>query len=79
MDILDDVELELTAVVGAADITLGAFLRLGRGAVIALDTKQTDAISITYRDLPIALGDVVVDDDRIQVCVQRLAPQRRPR
>lgn len=73
MSAVDDIKLELTAEVGSTAITLGAFLRLGRGAVVALDTRQTDAIALTYRDRAIALGDVLVEDDAIRVRVQRLA------
>ena len=77
MDALTDIELELTAVVGATAITLGELTKLGRGAVLGLDTRQTDSITLSYRNRVVATGDTVIDGDRISVRVAALPAHRK--
>jgi flagellar motor switch protein FliN/FliY len=49
-------------------------LRLGRGAVIELDTTETDEVRILANDMPVATGAVVVNGNRIAVEVKHMLP-----
>ena len=40
---------------------------MGRGAVVELNTTIGDQIELRINDLPIAMGEVVVVEDRIAV------------
>ncbi len=51
-------------------------LRMGRGAVITLDSAEGDEVEILANDLPIARGVVVVNGTLITVEVKELI--RRP-
>ena len=42
-------------------------LRLGRGAIIALDSSEPDEIRILANNLPVAKGSVIVSGNRIAV------------
>ncbi|GBD48976.1 FliM/FliN family flagellar motor switch protein [Methylopila sp. Yamaguchi] len=64
---IDEVNLELTIVLGAARMPIHQLLRMGRGAVIELTTEDDDAVTILANDHPIARGSVFVNGDRIGV------------
>ena len=40
-------------------------LRMGRGAVIELDSNQDDPVTIVANDKPVAKGDIIIQGDRI--------------
>jgi flagellar motor switch protein FliN/FliY len=48
-------------------------LRMGRGAVIQLDTQEDDQVWILANNHPIARGELVVEGDRISVNITRSA------
>ncbi len=50
-------------------------LRLGRGAIIELDSTEEDAVDILANNLPVAKGTVVVNGNRIAVEVGNLLPR----
>lgn len=64
---IDLVNLELTIVLGAAQMPIHQLLRMGRGAVIELAANEGDAVTILANDHPIARGSVFVSGDRIGV------------
>jgi flagellar motor switch protein FliN/FliY len=48
-------------------------LRMGRGAVIQLDTQEDDEVWILANNHPIARGELVIEGDRISVNITRSA------
>jgi flagellar motor switch protein FliN/FliY len=52
-------------------------LRLGRGAIIELDSGEDDEVKILANNLPVAKGAVVVSGNRIAVEVRSLLPRGR--
>ena len=50
-------------------------LRLGRGAIIALDSSEPDEIRILANNLPVAKGTVIVSGNRIAVEAKELLPR----
>lgn len=54
-------------VLGKARMPLHQLLRLGRGAVVALEAGEADEVEILANGLPVARGAVVVDGERIAV------------
>ena len=53
-------------------------LRLGRGAIIELNSSEEDEIRILANNLSVAKGSVIVSGNRIAVEVKELLP-RAPR
>lgn len=72
MDGLETVPLDISVVLGRARMPIHQLLRLGRGAVITLDSSEDDAVEILANDLPIARGTVVVNGTSISVEVNEL-------
>ena len=64
---LDSVGVEITVLLGRALIPMQQLLRMGRGAVIQLDTQEDDKVWVLANNHPIARGDLVVEGDRIFV------------
>ncbi|HET7849207.1 MAG TPA: FliM/FliN family flagellar motor switch protein [Pseudolabrys sp.] len=75
MATLDKVSLDITVVLGTADMPVHQVLRLGRGAIIELDATEEDPVKILANNLPVAKGTVVVNGNRIAVEVAELLPR----
>jgi flagellar motor switch protein FliN/FliY len=73
---LNTVGVDISIVLGRSRMPIHQLLRMGRGAVIALDSQQEDEVEILANDLPIARGIVVVNGTSITVEVKELI--RRP-
>jgi flagellar motor switch protein FliN/FliY len=48
-------------------------LRMGRGAVIQLDTQENDEVWILANNHPIARGELIIENDRISVNITKAA------
>jgi len=72
---LDKVSIDITVVLGTTTMPIHQVLRLGRGAIIELDTTEEDPVSILANDLPVAKGTVVVNGNHIAVEVGELLPR----
>jgi flagellar motor switch protein FliN/FliY len=72
---LDKVSLQIAVVLGTTSMPIHQVLRLGRGAVIELDSSESDAVKILANDIPVAKGAVVVSGNRIAVEVNELLPR----
>lgn len=65
MSYLDQVDIELSVIAGNNIIPLQKFLKLGRGAVVELETKENDPAILLANNVPIAEGEIDFDEDRI--------------
>jgi len=72
---LNDVSLDITVVLGTTSMPIHQVLRLGRGAIIELDSTEDDAVKILANNMPVAKGTVVVNGNRIAVEVSELLPR----
>ena len=64
---LDKVLLDITVVLGTTSMPVHQALRLGRGAIIELDSSEEDEVQILVNNFPVAKGTVVVSGNRIAV------------
>ena len=72
MGVFETLKVDLTVVLGRTRMPLHLLLRMGRGAVIALDASEADMVEILANDHPVARGQIVVTGDRISVEVTEL-------
>jgi flagellar motor switch protein FliN len=72
---LDKVILDIQVVLGTTTMPVHQVLRLGRGAIIELDTSEDDEVSILANNFAVAKGTVVVSGNRIAVEVKELVPR----
>ena len=72
---LDDVSVDIAVVLGTTSMPIHQVLRLGRGAIIELDSSEDDEVRILANNLSVARGTVIVSGNRIAVEVKRLLPR----
>ena len=66
---VDNVKVEISVVLGRSVIPMHQLLRMGRGAVIELDSNQDDPVTILANDKPVAKGEIQIQGDKIAVSV----------
>ena len=69
---IDEVNVEISVVLGRSILPMHQLLRMGRGAVIELDTNQDDPVTILANDKPVAKGEIEIQGDKIAVSVVEL-------
>ncbi len=69
MSTLDNIEVDITVELGAAIMPIHHLLRMGRGAVIELDTTEHDPLRIYANNTLIAKGEVNVEEGQLRVFV----------
>jgi flagellar motor switch protein FliN len=62
-----EIPVEVTAVLGTAELQVSQILKLGRGAVVELDRVVGEPIEVHANNQLIARGEVVVIEDRLGV------------
>ena len=67
------VNVEIQVVLGRSTLPMQQLLRMGRGAVIPLDTAVNDEVWILANNHPIARGEIQINEDRIAIAVTREA------
>lgn len=67
MNAVEKVFVELSVVIGRSKMPINQLLKMGRGAVIELDSHQDDEIWIVANNIPIARGEIIVQQDKIAV------------
>jgi flagellar motor switch protein FliN/FliY len=72
---LDNVSIDIAVVLGRTLMPIHQVLRLGRGAIIELDSSEEDEVRILANNLPVARGTVIVSGNRIAVEVKELLPR----
>ena len=68
---LNSVAVELSVVLGRSTMPVHHLLRLGRGAVIALEQPGEEEVEILANGVPVAGGAIVVNSGRIAVEIKR--------
>ena len=70
---VEAVNVEISVVLGRSILPMQQLLRMGRGAVIPLDTRETEEVWILANNHPVARGEIQIVDDRIAITVTRPA------
>ena len=72
LNIIYDVPVNISAVVGCAKIKVSQLLKLGRGAIIELDKKVGDPVDIYVNNRIVAMGEIVVVDGNIGITMTEI-------
>ncbi|MEZ5841105.1 MAG: FliM/FliN family flagellar motor switch protein [Hyphomicrobiales bacterium] len=67
MKTIDRIPVEIAVVLGTATMPIHQLLRMGRGAVIELETHEDDDVQILANNTPVARGQVTVQGEKIGV------------
>jgi len=66
------IDVEVTAVLGSTHMKVSQILKMGRGAVVQLERMVGDEIELYANNQLIALGEVVVIDERLGISLTRI-------
>ena len=66
---IQEVDVELYAVLGQATMLVSQLLKIGRGAIIELEQKTTDPVELQVNQKLVAYGEIVTVDDKLGVTV----------
>jgi flagellar motor switch protein FliN len=77
MNTLDRIEVDITVELGATTMPIHHLLRMGRGAVIELDSTENDPLRVYANNTLIALGEIKVDEGRLSVGITEKVLKRR--
>jgi len=69
---VNGVKVAISMVLGRSVIPMHQLLRMGRGAVIELDSAQDDPVTVLANDKPVAKGEIVIHGDKIGVSITNL-------
>ena len=70
---VNEVNVEISVVLGRSTLPMQQLLRMGRGAVIPLDASVNEEVWILANNHPVARGEIQINDDRISIAVTRAA------
>ncbi len=72
-NLLLDVELELSAILGETDISLKKVLDITKGSIIELDNKTSEPIKLLANGSEVARGEVVIIEDNFGLRITDIA------
>jgi flagellar motor switch protein FliN/FliY len=67
MNTLDQIEVDITVELGATTMPVHHLLRMGRGAIIELNSTEHDPLKIYANNTLVANGEVRVEDGHLSV------------
>ena len=67
MNTLDQIEVDITVELGSAIMPIHHLLRMGRGAIIELNTTENDPLKIYANNTLVANGEVRVEEGHLSV------------
>ncbi len=74
---IQDVAVDVYAVLGQSAMPVSQLLRMGRGAVVELDSGVGDQVQIMVNNTLIARGEIVVVNDRIAIEITEVVRRER--
>lgn len=81
MTTFDDINVDISVVLGESEMPVHQLLRMGRGAVIDLDVSEDDDVRILANNTLVAKGQVVMLGERIGISITEVLmrpPETRP-
>jgi flagellar motor switch protein FliN/FliY len=72
---IDDVDCDISVVLGTTAVAIHQLLRMGRGAIIELDATEEDEVTVLANNMAVAKGRVTVNAGRIGVSISCLLPR----
>jgi flagellar motor switch protein FliN/FliY len=68
-----DVPLQVSVVLGKAQLKINQLVKLSRGSVIELDRKVGEAVDVYINDRKVAKGEIVLVDNKIGITLTEIS------
>ncbi len=79
MSLVMDIPITLSVELGRMKIPVKSLVQLGAGAVVELEGRAGDPLSVYANGVVVAKGEVVVVNDRFGIRLTELIPNGRPK
>ena len=66
---INQVQVEISVLLGRTTLPMHQLLRMGRGAQIPLDAREEDQVWILANNHPIARGELILQGERVTVSI----------
>jgi len=76
-NLLLDVDLELSAILGETDITLKKVLDITKGSILELNNKTTEPIKLLANGSEVARGEVVIIEDNFGLRITDIVQEEK--
>jgi flagellar motor switch protein FliN/FliY len=73
---IQDVDVEVYAILGQPTMLVSQLLKIGRGAIIELDQSTSDPVEIRVNQQLIAYGEIVTVDDNLGVTITEIVKKQ---
>jgi flagellar motor switch protein FliN/FliY len=77
MSVLETIFVDLSVVLGTADVPIRQVLKMGRGAMVALDSSADEPTLVYVNDELIAKGRILVNGDAMSLEVTEVVKKLR--
>ena len=77
MSAINDVEVELSIVLGATRLPVREILAMSRGAMIPLDCTQDEPSLVIVNGHTVARGQILVEEDRMSLEITEVLKRKR--
>jgi flagellar motor switch protein FliN/FliY len=77
MSVLESISIDMTVVLGSAQMPIRQILKMGRGAMIPLDCGQDDPTLVYVNDELVAKGRILVNREQMSIEVTQLVRKNR--
>ncbi len=77
MQVLEGIMIDLSIVLGSANVPIRQILQMSRGAMIALECGQDDPTLVYVNDELVAKGRILVDGEVMSLEVTELVKKQR--
>ncbi|AJP72196.1 FliM/FliN family flagellar motor switch protein [Sphingomonas hengshuiensis] len=77
MSVLDGIMIDLSIVLGSAEVPIKQILQMSRGAMIPLDCGQDDPSLIYVNGELVAMGRILVDEDQMSIEVSEIVRKQQ--
>ncbi|WP_213981694.1 FliM/FliN family flagellar motor switch protein [Sphingomonas sp. dw_22] len=77
MSVLEGIMIDLSIVLGSAEVPIRQILQMSRGAMIPLDCGQDDPSLVYVNGELVAKGRILVDDERMSLEISELIKKQR--
>ena len=77
MSVLEGITIEMSIVLGSAEVPIRQILQMSRGAMIALDCGQDDPSLVYVNGQLVAKGRILVDGEMMSLEISDLVKKQR--
>jgi flagellar motor switch protein FliN/FliY len=77
LDAMYDISVDVTAVLGSANLEVSQLLKLGRGAVVVLNRGVNDPVEMRVNKELVARGEVVVVEDHLAIQLTEIVKSKQ--